>query len=153
MPPQLETQARDILDRYEEKQAAMLPLLHLVQEQFGYITPEGERWVAEKVDTTLAHVREVVSFYTLFRRQPIGRYHIQVCSNMSCWLLGSDEMVRYLEKKLGITAGHTSPDGKFTLSTVECLCACELAPMLRLNDRYIGPLTQAAIDQMLAECH
>ena len=152
MLAELETPARAILARYEEKKAAMLPLLRLVQERFGYVTPEGEQWVAEQLGATLAHVREVVTFYTLFRRQPIGAYHIQVCSNMSCWLQGCGEIMRYLEEKLQIKAGETTPDRKFTLSTVECLCACEIAPMLQLNDRYVGPLTKEGVDRMLAEC-
>ena len=151
-PPSLDAQAKDILGRYEEKKAAMLPLLRLVQEQHGCVTPEGEQWVAEQIGTTLAHVREVVSFYTLFRRQPIGIYHIQVCSTTACWLMGAEEIVKYLEQKLGIKVGETTPDGKFTLSTVECLCACEIAPMLQVNDRYVGPLTTARIDQLLVEC-
>ena len=149
---QLNEEAAKILARYEERKAAMLPLLQLVQKQYGYVTPEGEQWVAESIGTTLAHVREVVSFYTLFRRQPVGTYHIQVCSNMSCWLMGANDIIRYLEQKLGIAVGETTPDGKFTLSTVECLCACEIAPMLQLNDRYVGPLTKAGVDTMLAEC-
>jgi len=148
----LESQAREITRRYEEKHAAMLPLLQLVQEQQGYITPDGEQWVAEQIGTSLAHVREVVSFYTLLRTQPVGKYHIQVCSNMSCWLRGCDAIIQYVETKLGIRVGETTPDGKFTLSTVECLCACELAPMVQLNDRYIGPLTRETVDHMLAEC-
>ena len=148
----LDQEAQAILGRYEEKKAAMLPLLRLVQEQYGYVTPEGEQWVAEQIGTTPAHVREVVTFYTLFRRQPVGKYHIQVCSNMSCWLAGCSEIIRYLEEKLQIKAGETTPDRRFTLSTVECLCACEIAPMLQLNDQYVGPLTKASVDNMLAEC-
>ena len=148
----LAQEAQAILSRYEEKKAAMLPLLHLVQAQHGYITPEGEQWVAEQIGTTLAHVREVVSFYTLFRRQPAGQYRIQVCSTTACWLMGGEAIVKYLEEKLGIAAGQTTPDGKFTLSTVECLCACEIAPMLQLNDRYVGPLTTESVDRLLAEC-
>jgi NADH-quinone oxidoreductase E subunit len=148
----LNPQAEAMMSRYEYKKAAMLPLLHLVQDHLGYITTAGEEWVAAHVGLSLAHVQEVVSFYTLYRRTPAGKYRIQVCANISCWLRGCDKIVKHLEDKLAIAVGETTPDGKFSLSTVECLCACEVAPMLQLNDDYIGNLTPEGIDHMLEEC-
>ena len=127
----LETKADDILSRYEEKRAATLPLLWLVQETSGRVTQEGEQWVADKTGQAISHVREVVSFYTLYHTGPVGQKHIQVCVSTPCMLRGSKKVLAQLEEKFGIGAGQTTPDGKVTLSTVECLCACEAAPAPR----------------------
>lgn len=154
MPSELQTleqPASQIIARYDQKKAAMLPLLHLVQERFGYIPPEGEQWVSDKLEVAISHVREVVSFYTMFRTQPIGKCHIQLCTNLPCVLRGAEQALAYLKERLGVDVGQTTPDGKFTLSSVECLCACEIAPMCQVNDRYVGPLDRAAIDRLLEE--
>ena len=127
----------------------MLPVLRLIQEQQGFISSEAEEWVAQLLGVAPAHVHEVVTFYTLFHRKPIGRYHLQVCSNLSCMLRGSEQCLAVLSERLGIQPGQTTPDGRFTLSTVECLCACEIAPMLQLNDHYIGPLTPQLLDELV----
>ena len=147
----LEPAAAEILARYDQKKAAMLPLLHLVQEKIGYIPPEGEQWVGEKTGVAVVHVHEVVTFYTMYRTKPIGRCHIQVCTNLPCVLRGAESIVSYLKERLGIDVGQTTPDGKFTLSSVECLCACEVAPMAQVNDRYVGSLDRAAVDTLLTE--
>ncbi len=145
----MESKADEIISRYEEKRAAMLPLLWLVQQKVGHIPPEGEAWVAEKVGVSVVHIRELVSFYTLFHTQPIGKHHIQVCTTLPCLLKGAKRVVAQLEEKLGIGVGQTTPDGKVTLSTVECLCACESAPVAQVNDRYVGPLTPEIVDNLL----
>lgn len=142
---ELRPEADKILSKYEQKRAATLPLLHLVQQQAGSISPEAEAWVAELVGISVAHVHEVVTFYTLFHRQPIGRYHLQVCTNLSCMLQGADQYVAELSHRLGISPGQTTSDGRFTLSSVECLCACEHAPMLQVNAHYVGPLSPELI--------
>ncbi len=147
----LEAKAAEILGRYEEKRAATLPLLWLVQETFGHIPPEGEAWVGQKVDKSIAHVREVVSFYTLYHTQPIGKQHIQVCVSTPCMLRGAKKVIAQLEEKLGIGVGKTTPDGKVTLSAVECLCACESAPMAQINDNYTGVLDAAAIESLVKQ--
>ena len=145
----LEPKAQEILARYEDKRAATLPLLWLVQENHGFIPPEGEQWVADKVGVAVVHIREVVSFYTLFHTQPVGKHHIQVCVSLPCVLRGAKKVLAQLEEQLGIGPGQTTPDGKVTLSTVECLCACESAPMAQVNDRYIGPLTSETMNILL----
>ncbi|OGX38416.1 MAG: hypothetical protein A3C53_04680 [Omnitrophica WOR_2 bacterium RIFCSPHIGHO2_02_FULL_68_15] len=147
----LEPQAKEILARYDQKKAAMLPLLHLVQERFGLISPEAERWVGEQTGVAVSHVHEVVTFYTMYRTKAIGRCHIQVCTNLPCVLRGAESALAYLKERLGIDVGETTPDGQFTLSSVECLCACEIAPMAQVNDRYVGPLDRSAIDRVLEE--
>jgi len=145
----LEAKAGEVIGRYEERGAAMLPLLWLVQEALGRITPEGEQWVADKLGVAIAHVREVVSFYTMFRTEPVGQQHIQVCVSTPCWLRGSRNVLAQLRERLGVSPGQTTPDGKVTLSTVECLCACEVAPAAQVNDQYVGALDGARIETIL----
>jgi len=146
----LKAEAEEILARYERKQAALLTLLHLVQERFGFVSLEAEAWAAGLIGIAPAHVHEVVTFYTLYNRQPVGKYHIQVCSNVACMLRGSEACISLLSERLGIAPGQTTPDGKFTLSMVECLCACETAPVLQLNDRYVGPVTREVIETLIS---
>ena len=145
----LETKAKEIIARYEERPAAMLPLLWLVQESLGHIPPEGEEWVGGQLGVSVAHVREVVSFYTMFHTRPVGKQHIQLCVSTPCWLMGAKGVLAQLEERLGIGVGQTTPDGKVTLSTVECLCACEAAPMAQVNDRYVGPLEGDRLKRIL----
>ena len=139
----------EIVARYPKKDAALLPVLHLVQNEVGFISPEEEKLVAQALGIKPMRVREVVSFYTMISSQPLGRYHIQVCSNLSCHLDGSDQLIDYLKRKLGIGVGETTADKKFTLSTVECLGACEQAPCMMVNFEYYGQLDEARIDQIL----
>ncbi len=145
----LDQKATEILAKYEEKRAATLPLLWLVQETFGRITPEGEQWVADLTGQHVVHVREVVSFYTLFHTGPVGKQHIQVCVSTPCMLRGAKGVLAQLQERFGIGAGQTTPDGKVTLSTVECLCACEAAPCAQVNDHYVGPLSGVTLQNLL----
>lgn len=146
----LEKEAKRLLGLYEEKQAAMLPLLWLVQEKVGHIPPAGEIWVADQIGIGVVHVREVVSFYTMFQTRPVGRQHIQVCASLPCALKGSKQLVRQLEERLGVKAGQTSADGNITLSTVECLCACEQAPVAQVNKTYAGMLEGKELERLVA---
>ena len=139
----------DVIARYPQKKAALLPVLHLVQQEVGYISSAEEDQVAALLDLKPIHVREVVTFYTMYNRQPVGKYHIQVCSNLSCSLLGAQTLVDYLKEKLGIELGETTEDKKFTLTTVECLGACEQAPCMMVNYDYYGDLEQNRIDEIL----
>ncbi|MCM8811592.1 MAG: NADH-quinone oxidoreductase subunit NuoF [Candidatus Omnitrophica bacterium] len=147
----LEEQAKEILSRYEEKRAATLPLLWLAQEQIGHLTPEAEQWVADKVGKSIAQVREVVSFYTLYHTKPVGKYHVQVCVSLPCLLKGSDRVIAQMKERYGISPGQTSRDGQVTLSTVECLCACESAPCAQINRQYVGCLTDKNIFEMVIQ--
>jgi NADH-quinone oxidoreductase E subunit len=139
----------ELVRRYPKKEAALLPVLHIVQREKGYISPDAERWVAAKLGVPPLQVREVLSFYTLLRRKPAGKYVIQVCRNISCFLAGSEDIVKYLEARLGIRAGETTGDGKYTLETVECLGNCDHAPCLMINDDDYGPVTREAVDGIL----
>lgn len=135
--------------RYPHKRAALLPVLHLVQKECGFISSEAEEAVAGLLGIRPIQVREVVTFYTMFFRRPVGRFHIQVCSNLTCSLLGGEKLLARLQEKLGIKPGETSPDGKFTLSSVECLGACEQSPCLIVNENLLGNLDPAALDELL----
>jgi len=134
---------------YPERQAALLPVLRLAQEAFGYVSPGVEVAVAELFEISPAHVHEVVTFYTLFFPQPVGRHVISVCHNLSCSLRGAEDVVAYLQERLGVSAGETTPDGRVTLLRVECLCACEAAPMMQVDEEYVGPLDRGAVDRVL----
>ncbi len=124
---------REVVTHYPTVQAALLPALWIAQREFGWISPEAEEYVAQLMDLPVAHVAAVVSFYTMFYRKPVGRWHIEVCTNLSCRLRGADRIVSCISSKLGIRPGETTADGKFTLGEVECLASCGTAPMLQLN--------------------
>ena len=147
----LRPEAEAIAARYERKQAAMLPVLRLVQESAGLITPEAEDWVGRLLEVSPANVHEAVTFYTLYHQKPVGKYHVQVCENIACALKGASGCIASLAERLGIRPGETTPDGRYTLSTVECLCACEAAPVMQVNDRYVGPVTAQVIDTLLRD--
>ena len=134
---------------YPDKQAALLPVLQLAQDTFGYISLEAEEYVAGLFDLSPARVHEVVTFYTLYFREPRGRHVLSVCHNLTCHLLGAQRVLTHLKKRLGVEVGGTTPDGRVTLLGVECLCACEMAPMLQVDDRYEGNLTPEKIDRIL----
>ncbi|HEY7698110.1 MAG TPA: NADH-quinone oxidoreductase subunit NuoF, partial [Vicinamibacteria bacterium] len=145
----LEPEAKKILERYDHRRAATLPLLWLVQQNFGHVSPDAERWVGGLVGTTVSHVREVVSFYTMYRTAPAGRRELRVCTSLPCLLRGANEALHEIEKRLKIRPGETTPDGELTLTEVECLCACEIAPMAQLDEQFVGPLDAGTMDALL----
>jgi NADH-quinone oxidoreductase E subunit len=136
--------------RYPKKEAAMLPVLYLAQREFGHLGPEAIEYVARLMDQAPARVLGVVSFYTLYNMKPVGRHHIQVCRTLPCALRGAENVTGWLKKKLGIETGQTTPDGRFTLSEVECLASCGTAPMMQVNDDYYENLTEEKIGAILA---
>ncbi|UCC63967.1 MAG: NADH-quinone oxidoreductase subunit NuoE [Anaerolineae bacterium] len=149
---ELKTRITQLKERYPQSKSALLPALHLAQrEHDGWLSEEVMAEVAEVMGLPSAEVRSVVSFYTLFNRQPVGRYLVQVCTNISCSLLGAEHIVNHLERKLGIGVGETTPDGLFTLLKVECLGSCGTAPMMQVNDTYYENLTVERVDQILSE--
>ncbi|MCJ7580853.1 MAG: NADH-quinone oxidoreductase subunit NuoE [Candidatus Aminicenantes bacterium] len=145
----IKKQMQDIIAHYPKKQAALLPVLHVAQQEFGFISDDTEQKVAALLDIKPVQVREVVTFYTMYNRQQVGKYHIQVCSNLSCSLLGGESLLDFLLKKLKIGLGETTEDKKFTISTVECLGACEQAPCMMVNFDYFGDLDKGKIDKIL----
>ena len=134
---------------YPDKRAALLPVLHMAQDAFGYVSLEVEAYVATLFDLSPAHVHEVVTFYTLYFQQPKGRHVVSVCHNLTCHLLGAKGIIEHCERTLGIQVGETTPDGRVTLLSVECLCACEGAPMMQVDDRYEVTLTPEKVDRIL----
>ena len=146
---QLDLEAQKIVVKYDQKRAAMLTLLHLAQDKVGSVTPEVEQWVSKWTDMPVVHVHEVVTFYTMYHQKPAGRYHIRFCSTTPCVLRGSEMILDYLKDKLKIQNHDVTSDGKFSLEEVECLCACEMAPMMQVGDTYYGDLTEKKIDEIL----
>lgn len=147
----LRTEEADvILKRYPTKRAALLPILWLIQEQEGCVSGEAMEFVASFLELSPAEVMGAVSFYTMFQRKPIGRHHIQVCTNVCCKLRGADWLLGYVQEKLGVKAGQTTPDGKFHLSTVECLGSCGTAPMMQIDKDYYENLNLEKVDRILA---
>jgi len=147
-PEQL-AEVRRLQGLYPDRRGALLPVLHLAQDTFGYISLEIEEYVAGLFELYPAHVHEVVTFYTLFFQRPVGRHLLSVCHNLSCALRGAEDVLAYLQERLGIEAGETTPDGRVTLLRVECLCACEIAPMIQVDDEYVGPVTRETVDTVL----
>ncbi|HID64375.1 MAG TPA: NADH-quinone oxidoreductase subunit NuoE [Anaerolineae bacterium] len=142
---------KQVKGKYPDPRSALLPALYVAQREQGWLSPEVMRDVAEVMDLPSTEVASVASFYTMFNRQPVGENLIQVCTNISCSLLGAEHIVEYLKSKLGIDVGETTPDNKFTLVTVECLGSCGTAPMMQVNDTYYENLTEEKIDRILAE--
>ena len=145
----LDPEAQKILAKYEQKRAATLPLLYLAQDKVGYVTPEVEAWVSKWTDTAVVHVHEVVTFYSMYHQKPVGRHHVRYCTSTSCVLGGGEKFLGYIKKKLGIEKGGVTPDGRVSLEEAECLCACEVAPMMQVGDTYHGDLTEKKIDEIL----
>ena len=147
-PTQL-AEVRRLQGLYPDKSGALLPVLHMAQETFGHISLETEEYVAGLFDLTPAHVHEVVTFYTLFWERPPGRHVVAVCHNLSCHLAGAPKILAHLRRRLGVETGETTADGRVTLQAVECLCACEAAPMMQVDDRYELNLTPEKVDRIL----
>jgi NADH-quinone oxidoreductase subunit E len=140
-----------VILRYPQKNAALLPVLQIIQREQGLVSPEAVDWTSAKLGLSRVQINEVLSFYTLLRRKAAGRYVIQVCRNISCYLNGGEDLLKHLEAKLGVRAGETTPDGKFTLLVAECLGNCDHAPCLMINDDDFGPVTPDLIDGVLKE--
>jgi NADH-quinone oxidoreductase subunit E len=138
-----------IVARYPHPKAALLPVLWEVQKLQGWVDPESEAWVAGRLGVTASHVHGCVTFYTMYKQRPMGKYHVQVCTTLPCMLRGSDELLAHLKRKLGIGEGEVTPDGRFSLVRVECLGSCGTAPMFQLNDDYHEDLTIEKVDRLL----
>jgi NADH-quinone oxidoreductase E subunit len=136
---------------FPEKKSIVLPALHLVYEQFGYLEKSAIAEIANRTGVPDIFFEEGANFYTMFPTKPVGKYLIQVCHNISCSLMGAAELVEYLKTILDIEVGETSADGLFTLVTVECLGSCGTAPMMQINDLYYENLTRAKVDKILGE--
>ncbi len=139
----------ELMTRYPQDRSALIPSLRLAQSEAGYLTLEVISEIAGIFRLTPNEVYEVASFYTMLYKQPVGRYVLQVCTNISCLLCNSETLMAHLQKKLGIKAGETTPDRKFTLLEVECLGSCGTAPVVQINDDYHEDLTPGKLDEIL----
>src|SRR5262249_37509045 len=139
--PSAQAELEQILRRYPVRRAAIMPTLWLAQRELGYLNEDALAYVAELLQLSPAFVASVASFYTMYYKQPMGRFHVQVCTNLSCSLLGADTIVSCLERRLGIGVGETDTARQFSLSEVECLGSCGTAPMMQVNDDYWEDLT------------
>ncbi|MFM7203960.1 MAG: NADH-quinone oxidoreductase subunit NuoE [Myxococcota bacterium] len=148
-----EAHFQKMLPHYPDREAALIPTLHLALRQFGALSEDVVHFVAGKLDLPPSKVLAVISFYTMLHREEKGRYNIQVCRTLSCALAGAEEIIAHLENKLGIKIGETTADGKYSITAVECLASCGSAPVLQINlDEYDENLTIAQVDQVLARC-
>jgi len=149
LSPDRTREMTEILSRYPTRRAACIPVLHLCQDQEGYVSEEAMAFVAEKLDMSPSQVKGVVTFYTLFNTEPVGKHHVWVCRTLSCALRGAPSIIGACEKKLGIHIGETTKDGKVTLRTAECLASCGTAPMMQVDKKYHENLTTAEVDRIL----
>ncbi|MDQ6958205.1 MAG: NAD(P)H-dependent oxidoreductase subunit E [Mariprofundaceae bacterium] len=140
-----------VIARYPAAQSALLPVLHMAQDDFGYLSMEAQQLVADVLGIRLMAVREVVTFYTMFREQACGKYLLEVCTNASCMLNGANELASHLCDSLGIKVGETTPDGMFTVTEVECAGACGGAPVVQVNNIYHERVDTAHMDEVIAQ--
>ncbi len=141
--------AQEIIARYPRKKSALIPLLHVSQEQNGYVTEDAMKHLAELLDITPAEVIGTATFYEMFKFEPVGRYVINVCQTMSCAMLGAEQLIHHAEEKLGVRAGSTTADGMITLEVAECQAACTEAPTLQVNYRHRYRVSHADFDALV----
>ncbi|MBA4312400.1 MAG: NADH-quinone oxidoreductase subunit NuoE [Chlorobiaceae bacterium] len=137
--------------QFPDNKSLTIPALHIAQEQFGWVSEDSMKEIASLLNLPESHVIGVATFYSMFNKKPVGQYHIQVCTNVSCQLLGSEKISQYICNKFNIKVGETTSDKKFTVSEVECLGSCGTAPMMQVNDDYYENLTPEKIDHILQD--
>jgi len=150
-PPEARQRIDRILARYPTKQAALLPVLWVAQETWGWISREASEEVARILDLTPAHVSGVLTFYTMYNLRPVGRHLLQFCTSISCHIAGAGRLLDQCRSRLGIDLGETTADGKFTMVEVECIAGCDRAPSMMINDTYYEPMDPARLDALLGE--
>ena len=150
--PENEQKFKELLPKYPTTRAVILPALWLAQEQDGYLTVEAMEYVAKRLEQPAVAVFAVVEFYTMFKTEPTGKHHIQLCRTLSCWMRGYEDMQKLIERKIGIGPGEKSADGVFSFELVECLGSCGTAPMMRMDNRYWEDLTVDKFSRILDAC-
>jgi NADH-quinone oxidoreductase E subunit len=143
--------ARDTIALYPHPRSALIPLLHMAQEQDGWVTPDAMEHIAELLDLTPAEVLGTASFYDMLFLEPVGKHLISICTNIACLLSGGYELLEHAEEKLGIKSGTTTPDGSFTIEEVECIALCGQAPCLAVNWRFFGKVSNEGFDHLVDE--
>ena len=156
VPANLEAEVNELLTHYPQKRSASLMVLHALQDHFGYLSREAIEWTAAKLELQPINIYELVTFYPMFRQEPIGKYHIKICRTLSCALGGAHPLREHLCKKLGLNAhGHgpqTTADQKFTVEFVECLASCGTAPVLMCNEEFHEGVSHEKADRILENC-
>lgn len=149
LPPEAEAKIEEIKKRYPDQKSAIMPALYIAQEHLGWVTPEAVQWVSEKVGVPPVHVMEVATFYTMYYKKPVGKYHFQVCRTLSCALRGAKQITEHLHDKLGLKPLEVSEDGMWSYEEVECLGSCGTAPMCQINDVFFENLTPGKLDEVI----
>lgn len=149
LSPENVQRAREVIARYPRSRSALIPLCHLAQEQDGWLAPDAMEHIAELLDLEPAEVLGTASFYEMFKLHPVGKYLIGVCTNISCLLLGGEELLAHASERLGCHPGTTTDDGVFTLEEMECLAACTEAPCLQVNYRYFNKVSNGDFDKLV----
>jgi NADH-quinone oxidoreductase subunit E len=150
-PPEAMARIEKILKRYPTKQAALLPVLWVAQETWGWISKEAAEEVARLLELPPSHVDGVLTFYTMYNLRPVGKNLLQFCTSISCHLLGAGALLEHCRKRLGIDLEETTKDGNFTLVEVECIAGCDKAPSMMVNDKYYEPMDAAKLDALLTQ--
>jgi NADH-quinone oxidoreductase subunit E len=148
-PPEARARIDKILTRYPTKQAALLPVLWVAQETWGWISKEAAEEVAKILGLSPAHVDGVLTFYTMYNLNPVGKNLLQFCTSISCHLAGAERLMERCRKRLGVELEQTTPDGKFTVVEVECIAGCDRAPSMMVNDTYHEPMDEKKLDALL----
>lgn len=141
-----------LLTRYDSKRSALLPVLHLAQGEFGCLSDDVIHYVARIMELSPAQVLEVVTFYHMYHRRPVGEHHLQFCATLSCWMAGSHQLMKSTCSRLGIREGETTTDGKFTVTRVQCLGSCGSAPVVQVNETYYENLTPERLNRLINSC-
>lgn len=147
--PQTLAEFERMVARYPNREAGILPALYLAQRDFGHVSDEAIDAVAKLIGVSPARIEGVATFYTMYNRKAVGKHHVQICRNLSCALMGAEHLIECASRKLGIRVGETTPDGRFTLSTAECLGSCGTAPVMQVNEEYHENLTEESLNAIL----
>lgn len=149
VPVELKKRLQTIAARYPKKKSAVMPALYIAQEHFGWVSKEAVQWVAKELDLSPAHVESVATFYTMYYKRPVGKYHVQVCRTLSCMICGAKDLTAYLKERLSIAANEVSADGLWSWEEVECLGSCGSAPMIEINDVFFEYLTPESLATLM----
>ncbi|MCO6431377.1 MAG: NAD(P)H-dependent oxidoreductase subunit E [Deltaproteobacteria bacterium] len=144
-----EKRVEELKAKYPDSRSAVMPALYIAQEELGYVNGDAINWVAEKIGMAPVHVMEVATFYTMYYKKPVGKYHFQVCRTLSCALRGAREITEHLHKRFNLLPGEVSADGKWSYEEVECLGSCGTAPMCEVNDIFFENLTPEKLEAII----
>lgn len=145
-----EAKAREVIARYPQKRSAIMPLLYIAQEELGYINQQGVSWVAARLEMPPVQVWEVATFYTMYYKKQVGKYHVQVCRTLPCALSGARKISEFIYKRLNVKPGEVTPDGRWSFEEVECLGSCGTAPMCQINDCFFENLTEQRLEELFS---